>query len=452
MRRMLPVVAALLCACAEGQPRRPVPPMIVAPVFPEGVDVRPIKAERRPRLWVAETRWPANALRDCVYSPSDVSASIRQAVGVYLGNVGLPVVDDEDQAEAVVRPIFLSLTCRSNAFAFWSEGDVSFRVALEDRAGNELWQATLGGRAHAKLRMMDIVHGPGFAAAMGNALVKLGPWLESDGVLAKIPIARAVAPVPASAPVAARPPGRSDVDEPPAAGAPRRGHAVVIGVERYRNGLPSADFAAGDARIVARYASAVLGYPAANVVLLADESATRSDMVKHLERRLANRVQPEDEVFVYFSGHGAPDPKTGESYLVPYDGDPAYLEETAYPVKRLYEALAKLPAKKIVVAMDSCFSGSGGRSVIAEGSRPLVTVAAAAVPKGLTVLSASSAAQTSNSYRMKSHGLFTYFLLKGLREGGADWRAAFDYLKPEVSRVARQDYNSDQEPQWREGR
>ena len=71
---------------------------------------------------------------------------------------------------------------------------------------------------------------------------------------------------------------------------------------------------------------------------------------------------------------------------------------------------------------------------------------------GITVIAASSADQISNSYQEKGHGLFTYFFLKGLKEKGADMKAAFDYLKPEVAKVARREYNTEQEPQWREGR
>ncbi len=244
----------------------------------------------------------------------------------------------------------------------------------------------------------------------------------------------------------------SDVDAPPASGARRRGHAVVIGIERYRQRLPKADFAAADARAMAQYASVALGYPEENVALLTDEGATKGDFEKYFDRWLPNRVDKDDEVFVYFSGHGAPNPRNGDAYLVPYDGDPTYLSETGFPLKRLYAALAKLPAKKVTVALDSCFSGAGGRSVLARGARPLVVKQAEAAPSGLTVLSASASDQISNTYNEQGHGLFTYFLLKGLKEKGADLRAAFNYAKPEVSKVARRQYNADQEPQWQEGK
>ena len=163
-------------------------------------------------------------------------------------------------------------------------------------------------------------------------------------------------------------------------------------------------------------------------------------------------MEKDEEVFVYFSGHGSPNPQTGDAYLVPYDGDPSYLEETGYPLTRLYAALAKLPTKNVTVALDSCFSGAGGHSVLAKGARPLVSVKTAEATAGITVIAASSSDQISNSYEEKGHGLFTYFFLKCLKEKGADMRAAFDYLKPEVVKVARKQYNTDQEPQWREGR
>lgn len=247
---------------------------------------------------------------------------------------------------------------------------------------------------------------------------------------------------------------RSDLDDLPAARPSSvHRHAVVIGVERYRENLPKADFAAVDARLAAEYFKRVLGVSEQNVALLIDEHATKSDFEKYFERWLPNRVEAGDEVFVYFSGHGSPNPAKGDAYLVPYDGDPTYIDQTGYPLKRMYEQLGKLPAKSVLVAMDSCFSGAGGRSVLAKGARPLVSVAATeALPAKITVLAASAGDQISNSYQEKGHGLFTYFLLKGLKERGPNMKGVFEYLKPEVARAARRELNADQDPQWREGK
>jgi hypothetical protein len=266
--------------------------------------------------------------------------------------------------------------------------------------------------------------------------------------LAPLPASGAAAAAAKAATEALKPQPEINVDELPPARAKVRGHAVIIGVESYRESLPKADFAASDAKVTAEYAKRVLGYPDENVAVLLGDRATRADMEKYIESWLPNRVEKGDEVFVYFSGHGAPDPKTGDAYLVPYDADPTYIQKTGYPLKKLYAELAKLPAKRVVVAMDSCFSGAGGRSVVASGARPLMNVGAPEASGNLVVLSASAANQISNTWKAKKHGLFTYFLLRGLREKDGDVAAAFDALKPEVARVARRELNADQEPQW----
>jgi len=122
----------------------------------------------------------------------------------------------------------------------------------------------------------------------------------------------------------------------------------------------------------------------------------------------------------------------------------------------MYDALDKLPAKEIVIALDSCFSGAGGRSVLAEGARPLVMNLQSnlSLPKNTTVLSASSGEQISSTYKDKGHGLFTYFLLKGIKEedvvkpdGSIKIDDLFRYIKPQVERIARKQYNNEQTPQ-----
>ena len=251
---------------------------------------------------------------------------------------------------------------------------------------------------------------------------------------------------------------KSDVDDLPSAKIiqKKNSYAIVIGVENYRQKLPKADFAVSDAKKVSEYLEKVLGYPEKNVITLLNEQAAKSDFEKYFERWLGNNVDNDATVFVYFSGHGAPDPKNGGAYLVPYDGDPTFIAETGYSLKRMYDALGKLQAKEIVVALDSCFSGAGGRSVIAKGARPLVMShqGSLALSKNMTVLSASSGEQISSTYDEKGHGLFTYFLLKGIKyedvvkaDGSIKMDDLFNYIKPQVERVARRQYNNEQTPQ-----
>jgi hypothetical protein len=251
---------------------------------------------------------------------------------------------------------------------------------------------------------------------------------------------------------------KSDIDELPVIKTKRNknAYAIIIGIENYRQKLPKADFAVSDVKLVSAYLSRVMGYPEENIVTLTNEHAALGDFVKYFEKWLPNNVENGSTVFIYYSGHGAPNTKTGDAYLVPYDGDPSFIAETGYSLKRMYDALGKLPAKEIIIALDSCFSGAGGRSVIAKGARPLVMNLQSnmALSSNMTVLSASSGDQTSSTYDEKGHGLFTYFMLKGIKDegvvkpdGSIKMDDLFGYIKPQVERIARKQFNNEQTPQ-----
>jgi len=243
---------------------------------------------------------------------------------------------------------------------------------------------------------------------------------------------------------------KSDVDKLPSfkARQNRNAYAIVIGVEKYRQKLPMADFAENDARVMAEYLTKVMGYPEENIVMLINDRALKSDLEKYLGKWLPNNVEKDSSVFIYYSGHGAPNPTTGDAYLVPYDGDPSFTEETGHPLKRLYAKLDKLNAKEIIVVLDSCFSGAGGRSVLAKGARPLVMNMDKQVfhSDRIAILTASAGNQISSTHDKKQHGLFTYFLLKGIKGGNADLGTLYNYLKPQVERIARKTYNNEQTP------
>lgn len=251
---------------------------------------------------------------------------------------------------------------------------------------------------------------------------------------------------------------KSDVDELPNIKTQpnKNAYAIVIGIESYRQKLPKADYAAHDAQTMTEYLTKVMGYPEENVVTLINDRAALGDVIKYFEKWLPNNVEKDGTVFVYYSGHGAPDTKTGGAFLVPYDGDPSFINETGYSLKRLYDALGKLQTNNIVVALDSCFSGAGGKSVIAKGARPMVITLEhdANIARNMTVMAASSGDEISSTYEEKGHGLFTYYLLKGLKgegdandDGRIEIGELFDYLKPQVGRTARKVYNNDQSPQ-----
>ena len=219
----------------------------------------------------------------------------------------------------------------------------------------------------------------------------------------------------------------SSVDQAPVTGM-RRPDAlgVIFGIEDYRY-APAVTFARNDATVMRDYFIHTLGLNEANVYMRLDRDATQGEFRKvfdptqgWLARRIVSGVS---EVFVYYVGHGAPDVSTGDAFLMPADGDPNY-PATSYRIAELYRSLEQLPAKRVTIVLDACFSGRAGRGKQVEplmaGTRGIGVEPRFVRPgENTVVLTASAGNQVSSGYPEKTHGLFTYFLLKGL-QGEAD--------------------------------
>ena len=239
--------------------------------------------------------------------------------------------------------------------------------------------------------------------------------------------------------------------------------AVVIGVSQYTNAdVPSVDYAVRDAETVGQYLKRTLGFEPGNILSL--ENPTQSELnavlgtAENHEGRLHDYL-PSDtsEVFVYYSGHGAPNAQEdGRSYFLPSDGSPKQLGLTGYPVDQLYENLSKVTSGPVTVAIDACFSGqTEAGTLVQEASPALLSVEnpAMSLDKGL-VFTASEADEISSWYSEKKHGLFTYFFLQGLREnadrdenGRITGEEMGTYLAENVETEARRLHSRPQNPQ-----
>ena len=243
----------------------------------------------------------------------------------------------------------------------------------------------------------------------------------------------------------------SDVDLPSLSLTPNPNYfALVIGIEKYQK-LPAAQFAEQDAGMMRKYLLG-MGYPERNIIYLNGENATRSRLSSYLDEWLPKNVNGEATVFVYFSGHGAPSAENKQAYLMPWDGDAQFLKSTAYSLSQLYAALNNLKVKKRIVVLDSCFSGSGGRSVLAKGTRPLVPKVATSDSLGSIILfAAASEDEVTGTLEDQGHGVFTYYLLRGLAgeaknpSGSVTAQGLYRYLKPLVQDAARRQ-NREQTP------
>lgn len=192
--------------------------------------------------------------------------------------------------------------------------------------------------------------------------------------------------------------------------------AVVIGNRDYSKTKP-VDFAINDARVMKKYLVNSLGFQEGNILYY--ENATKGDFEmlfgtdSNEKGRLFNTVmQDVSDVFVFYSGHGAPGLKDQKGYFVPIECDPNYVEFSGFDSNVFYKNLGKLPAKSITVVLDACFSGA---TVFSNISPIVIKSQAAARPDKISVLGSSSGAEVSSWYNDKKHGLFTYFFLKAIQ-------------------------------------
>jgi hypothetical protein len=198
--------------------------------------------------------------------------------------------------------------------------------------------------------------------------------------------------------------------------------AVVIGNRDYRNARKVA-FAINDAETMKKYLLSTLGYKAGNVFFLPNAAKADFELYFGNEKthrgKLFNAIKEgKSDVFIYYSGHGAPGLKDRRGYFVPTEADPQYLELSGYSLDVLYDNLAKLPARSITVVLDACFSGS----TVYENVSPLVLELQSPVirAKNMVVVSSAAGSQVSSWYNEKNHSMFTYFLLRALKDKSAD--------------------------------
>jgi hypothetical protein len=310
-----------------------------------------------------------------------------------------------------------------------------------------------------------------FVDAGQLVLVKLDGGEEVGRSVARLGGSAPPAPSPAApAPVAAAPspPPPAAPSPPPVAEAPLRrpvhvagqpqNLALIIGVERYRD-LPRVDHARADAERMRAYVHDVLDLPDDHIVLLTDGNASLTDINKYIDGWLPRMARGADRLYFYFAGHGSPDVSSGAAHLVPYDGDPRFLKETALSLATLYQRLAKSGVREVVVMLDACFTGTGGRSVLPRGARPLVRVIAPEKPPApLVVITAAGPLQITGPYSAGDAGLFTHFLMEGLSgaaDADGDGQISADelirYVRPRVDREARKE-NREQTPELMVGR
>lgn len=244
--------------------------------------------------------------------------------------------------------------------------------------------------------------------------------------------------------------GKSDIDTgiPVSKKSNDNLFAVIISNENYRR-ESKVQFANNDGEAFRNYCIKTLGCPEKNVHHTAD--ATFNDMKAEVNwmTTVANAYGGKARIIFYYAGHGIPDEATKSAYLLPVDGFGSDVS-TGYSLDKLYATLGELPAEQVTVFLDACFSGSqrDGKNM-ASAARGVAIKAKNSTPKGnMVVMSAATGNETAYPYTEKGHGLFTYFLLKKLKDtkGDVSYGELIDYVHSEVSKKSIVENNKSQTP------
>ena len=228
---------------------------------------------------------------------------------------------------------------------------------------------------------------------------------------------------------------------------------LAIGLSRFRHpSLAALPFAVHDAEVMAAYFNKVIGIPSEQVQLLTDEHAMKDDLIETLEEWLPRQTQPGSDVFIFIAGRGLVNPATGAVALIPHEADPAS-PLRLISLRRLHDALGRLPIQRAVLMMDLTWTSSSGEPS-ADGKEPMWDAMATALRgKKLLQIVGTSGREQAHPYEEGRHGLFTYFLLKGL-SGAADqdqngvvvFEELCGYVHEHVSVTAKEKYQEAQHP------
>jgi len=222
--------------------------------------------------------------------------------------------------------------------------------------------------------------------------------------------------------------------------------AVVIGNSNYLLTEP-VNFAINDAQLMKAYLTNVLGFKPDNIMFKKNLTKGQLENIfgtkDNYKGKLYDWVKSDvADVFIFYSGHGAPGINDKEAYLVPVDCDPMRVEMSGYPLKQFYNNLSKIPAKSTTVILDACFSGAGVlKNISSIRIKPKEN---ATQIKNSVIITSSSGDEVSSWYNAKQHGLFTYFFLKAIhahtnsdksKDKNLTFQEIFNYLSDKTEGV-----------------
>src|SRR5262245_53537662 len=213
--------------------------------------------------------------------------------------------------------------------------------------------------------------------------------------------------------------------------------ALLIGVGDYAGNTVDLKYPGADARSIKDLLISSAGFAEDHVRLLTDDGvgearATKQNIFGAIDQYLAPRVQPGQEIIIFLAGHGIADGvgAQAKSYFLSVDTDIQSKEtvaRTAIDMEELIRKVSALKASQFTLFYDACREDpSPGRGF--KGN-PLTDVTARILtmvptrmqqprtePATSVVFYACQIGERAFESSQLQHGVFTYYILRGLRE------------------------------------
>jgi len=204
--------------------------------------------------------------------------------------------------------------------------------------------------------------------------------------------------------------------------------AVVIGVGKYAHSGKSFQdlkYADRDAKAFSEFLRSPQGggFKDDHILCLTNEKAT-AENVRHAMFEFLAQADEDDLAVVFFSGHGMPKANDRNFFMLCHDTRPDRLASTSFPMWDIDTAMRRfVRARHVVIFADACHAGAISTTPGVKGAdynpvhRYLQQLAVA--KPGLLIFTASEAMEKSFESDKHRSGIFTKFLLQGLK-GMAD--------------------------------
>lgn len=224
--------------------------------------------------------------------------------------------------------------------------------------------------------------------------------------------------------------------------------AFIIANENYTH-FSGADYSINDGKIFTEYCKKTLGLPEHNVRYF--EDATYGNLVSTIKKveDIANVYEGDATIIFYYSGLGTVDEQSKERYILPTDASDVSIKNTGYQVQKLIEQLNSLNTKGTIVMLDAPFSGTDKKGDLLIKNRGVRISPKQNTAKGNTLICLSNNSN-ENSYASKKygHGLFTYAVLKKMKEAKGDfsWKELLVNASDMVKKVSLSEFDNVQTP------